>query len=351
VRIASDRQLAKGIKILKGAKSVSGVIVFSIMKDEIFFVRAFFDHYRKLGVDGFLVLDDGSSDGTLEFLLAQRDTTVLTSDFAYGEEYSRRAKIPWRYQTMRAGIRLKSIIPDRFLRGQWCVYADADEFLVIPPQFNFIRDFTKELDARGMPLILGSVIEFYPHDFPDLSKSTNEPSDLPDLLSKSPFFDSVKLFNVSDKGEIIRLCRSASGRLFSTYGVPYGSSQEVATVEEVGASKNGKNLAIGSAIHKIPLIHPSRSVRLKSGHFATVQPSSIGAVAVLHFKFTFDIVRRTRLALESKAWSRGSAKYSNYQVLLSRMEEANGTFLGPDSVIYEKPQQLVDVGNIWWNVS
>ena len=40
------------------------------MKDEIFFVRAFFDQLSaNWVVDGFLVLDDCSSDGTLEFLL------------------------------------------------------------------------------------------------------------------------------------------------------------------------------------------------------------------------------------------------------------------------------------------
>ena len=32
-------------------------------------------HYRQLGVDRFLVIDNGSDDGTLEFLRGQPDTT------------------------------------------------------------------------------------------------------------------------------------------------------------------------------------------------------------------------------------------------------------------------------------
>ena len=41
---------------------------FAVVKDEIYNLRAFFDHHRRLGVDQFIVLDDRSGDGTREWL-------------------------------------------------------------------------------------------------------------------------------------------------------------------------------------------------------------------------------------------------------------------------------------------
>ncbi|HET7203455.1 MAG TPA: glycosyltransferase family 2 protein, partial [Steroidobacteraceae bacterium] len=41
---------------------------FAVVKDEMYNLRSFLDHHRRLGVDQFIVLDDRSSDGTREWL-------------------------------------------------------------------------------------------------------------------------------------------------------------------------------------------------------------------------------------------------------------------------------------------
>ncbi|WP_376696640.1 glycosyltransferase family 2 protein [Wenzhouxiangella sp. EGI_FJ10305] len=320
------------------------------MKDEMFFLRSFLDYYRSLGVDEFLILEDGSHDGTLEFLLEQPDVTVLKSSFSYGEEFRRRSRLPWRLSRMRAGIRLKTLIPDAYLRRRWCLCADADEYLILPPQFTQLSELTQELEALDIPVLIGSLIETYPRTFADLATPVPAPRDFSELISLSPYFDDVKLLEVKDSGDIFRLNPSASGRLFSAYNIPFGSKQEVATVEEVVASGRRKNLAIGSAIHKMPLIRPSRKIRYTSSHFASSKPTPAAGVALLHFKFTVDLLRRLDLAIRSKAWSGGSKKYSKYEWLLSRMKSADGTFLGPNSAIYQSARQLVNSGNLWWDL-
>jgi hypothetical protein len=320
------------------------------MKDEMFFLRPFLSYYRALGVDEFLILEDGSQDGTLEFLLEQPDVTVLKSSFSYGEEFRRRSKLPWRHHKMRAGIRLKALIPDAFLRDKWCLYADADEYLIMPPQFSHISEMTQELEKHDIHFLFGSVIETYPRQFGDLANPVTAPDEFEQLCSLSPFFDDVKLLEIWDSGDVVRLNPSASGRLFSAYGIPFGSDQEVSTVNEVIASGYQKKLAIGSAIHKIPLLRPSRRVKYRSGHLASKKPTAAAGVSILHFKFTFDLLRRLELALRSKAWSVGSKKYSSYEQLLSRMKAANGSFLGPDSSSYQSPEQLVRSGNLWWHL-
>ena len=51
----------------------------------MYLIRSFLDHHRKLGVDQFIIVDDRSTDGTREWLVAQPDCLVMESPFAYGE--------------------------------------------------------------------------------------------------------------------------------------------------------------------------------------------------------------------------------------------------------------------------
>ena len=74
----------------------------------MFFLAAFLDHYRRLGVDQFLILDDSSSDGTREFLSAQADCLVLSSDLGFGDPVAAGGEGGAR--TTRAGTLLKRII-------------------------------------------------------------------------------------------------------------------------------------------------------------------------------------------------------------------------------------------------
>ena len=337
MRTATDRKLLSGIRILTGAKNPKGIVLFSIMRNERFFIEAFLNYYRELGVDHFLILDDGSDDGTKEILTEQYDVTVLESEFAYGEVY-RRVSLPFlRMQAMRAGIRLKALLPSAMLQDQWCVYADADEYSILPPEMHSFQQLVSELDRLSYRVVLGVVVEFYPKTYSDLKLDVQKAKSFDELLNIAPYFDSAKLLNANELGTIERLRPSASGRLFREYGVPLGSTS--------GSKKHR-----GSATHKLPLIKPGRRVKLLSGHKASVSASPDLALTVAHFKFTPDVLRRTNLALNTQAWSGGSHKYSKYELLFEKMAECNGTFISSDSVRYKSGEQLVQCGNLWWNL-
>ena len=348
VKQASDRELVNSLKVINGPPQPKGRVVFSMMKDESFFVEAFFEHYRNLNADAFLVFDDGSTDGTLEFLLDQPDTTVLSSSFGYGEIYKRRGALPWRGDTMRAGIRLKGLIPTVFLFEQWCIYADADEFLILPDCMEELRECTRLLDRGGVRVVLASLVEFYPEKFRDLRKGVTKVTSFGELIRISQYFDAVPLLRIDSSGSIERLNRSASGRLFAKYGIPFGSKLEVHSKSELRASGGKAKLAIGSATHKLPLIKAGGKVRLLGSHRASVNPSSEITLALAHFKFTPDVLRRTETAIATKAWSQGSAKYSNYKHLFDLMERSDGSFLCGESRRYEEPRQMEECGNLWW---
>ena len=86
------------------------------MRNEMFMLPHFLAHYRKLGVKAFLIADNCSDDGTLEYLLDQPDVVTFSVDTDYGQsQYG----VAWQ-MAMIANLRL----------GRWSVIVDADELLV-----------------------------------------------------------------------------------------------------------------------------------------------------------------------------------------------------------------------------
>lgn len=94
----------------------AAIAVVAVMRNEMFLAPHFLRHYRSLGVERFLIADNGSDDGTLEYLAEQPDVTLFSVDTDYRHAaYG----VAWQ-QAMLAEFRL----------GKWSLVADADELLV-----------------------------------------------------------------------------------------------------------------------------------------------------------------------------------------------------------------------------
>lgn len=92
------------------------VAVVACMRNEMFMLPHFLDHHRKLGVDAFLIADNCSDDGSLEYLAQQPDVALFSVDTNYNlSQYG----VAWQ-QAMLAAFRT----------GKWSLIADADELLV-----------------------------------------------------------------------------------------------------------------------------------------------------------------------------------------------------------------------------
>lgn len=92
------------------------VAVVAVMRNEMFMLPHFLSHYRRLGVDSFLIADNGSDDGTREYLAEQSDVTLFSVDTDYNRSHY---GVAWQ-QAMLSAFRV----------GKWSLVADADELLV-----------------------------------------------------------------------------------------------------------------------------------------------------------------------------------------------------------------------------
>lgn len=110
--LLSDLSLCKDNLQLDESPNAPVVVV--VVKDEIERMKLFFEHYRALGVRQFIVIDNDSSDGTREFVSAQKDARV----YLINDMFQTQKKVAW----------IEKVLA---LTGydRWYVVVDSDELL------------------------------------------------------------------------------------------------------------------------------------------------------------------------------------------------------------------------------
>ena len=92
------------------------VAVVACMRNEMFMLPHFLVHYRRMGVESFLIADNCSDDGSLEYLAEQPDVALFSVDTEY--------------RLSRYGVAWQQALLSAFRVGRWSLVADADELLV-----------------------------------------------------------------------------------------------------------------------------------------------------------------------------------------------------------------------------
>ena len=121
-------------------------IVLCTVRDGLPWLRSFLAHHRAMGFRHFVVLDNGSTDGTIEALEAEAGVTLLTS------------KAPYRaYENT-----FKRYLCDRYGRDRWCLFVDIDE------QFDFplsdrrsLGEFVAYLEAHDYTAVVTQMLDLY----------------------------------------------------------------------------------------------------------------------------------------------------------------------------------------------
>jgi hypothetical protein len=162
--------------------STSEVRAFACIRDENLRLPFLLDYHRRLGVGRFFFIDNGSTDGSLEYLLEQEDCHVFGSS---GKFFAENVDPPvW-------SNALRSVFGD----GHWCLSLDADEMFVYPHCEDIsLPTFCQYLDDSGANAVVALVVDMY-GDGPivDVSYKRGE-----NFLGACPYFDRALGYEVAE---------------------------------------------------------------------------------------------------------------------------------------------------------
>jgi hypothetical protein len=144
------RRAREQLRLLKRPQGGAGLRLFSAMRNEHDLLPLFLDHYRRLGVARFVIVDNDSSDGTRELLLDQPDVELHHTAAGY------------------AGANAGTLWIDGLMQEQtpdvWVVYADCDELLVYDRcETHPLPVLIDRLRALGESRLLAPLVDVYSH--------------------------------------------------------------------------------------------------------------------------------------------------------------------------------------------
>ena len=264
------------------------------------------DHYRGLGVDRFLFLDNDSDDGTRAWLLGQGPDVHLfhtTASFA----------------TSGAGMRWTNRLLDEHGTGAWCLTIDADEVLVYPHVETLpLTGLTAYLDATGAEAFAAPMIDMYAQA--PLDEVAYEPGQ--SLIEAFPWFDATGYVRRdSERLPLFPPAGRCRARVF--HDTP----------------------AAGPILQKVPLIRWAPEIKYTSSKH-TAFPCRLAEItgALLHFKYLPDFAAQVRAEVARGQHYLGGKEYRAY---LRRLEQGQSlSLMGLLSCRYRDSAQLVELGLI-----
>lgn len=148
------------------------ILAFSTIRNEKPRLRYFLRYYRGLGVDHFLFVDNGSTDGGPEYLAGEPDVSLWRTDAGYRDS--------------RFGTDWMNWLKFRFGHGHWTLTLDPDEFLVYPfCDTRPLPALCDWLDQSGIRTFGTLLLDMYPKGpLSDLSYQEGQ-----DPFQLAPWFD------------------------------------------------------------------------------------------------------------------------------------------------------------------
>jgi len=146
------------------------VLLLVAVKDNYSRLEHFLKHYREIGVKHFIFIDNGSTDGTIEVILAQNDTSCYKTTAVFSSSH----KAGWFNR-----------IAAHYGGDRWYIVVDSDELLAYPDMSRTdIQNLTEKLSKKGLYFIKTAMLDVYTSGLlMDSSKSDEE------YLKECVYFD------------------------------------------------------------------------------------------------------------------------------------------------------------------
>jgi hypothetical protein len=132
-----------------GAIRRNDILIFSTLRNERVRLPFFLKYYRDMGVGHFLLVDNGSDDGSAEYLRDQKDVSLWFTRASY--------------KRSRFGVDWLNWLQSKYGHNHWTLTVDVDEFLVYPfCDTRPIRALTDWLDASSIRSFGAMLVDMYP---------------------------------------------------------------------------------------------------------------------------------------------------------------------------------------------
>lgn len=259
------------------------ILVTCTVRNEAIRLPFFLAHYRSLGVNHFLFVDNNSSDGTAEYLAMQPDVSVWTTQSSY--------------KLSRFGMDWLTWLQLRYAHGHWCLTVDADEILIYP--FHDTRPLpalTDWLDAARVRSFGALMLDMYPKG----------PLDAHGYSVGTDPFDTLKWF---DGGNYVIQKQPVLQRLWIQGGVRArlffaDNPTRAPTLGKVPLVKWNRRYAYVSSAHSLLPRDLNRVYDETGGEFASG--------VLLHSKFLGVVVAKSAEEKQRQEHFANSAMYEAY---------------------------------------
>ncbi len=287
------------------------ILLFCTLRNERARLPYFLQYYRKLGVGHFFFVDNGSDDGSREYLQHQPDVSLWRTTASYADS--------------RFGVDWINWLLMRYAHGHWALVVDADEFLVYPfCDTRPLRALTDWMDNLGMRALGSMLLDMYPKEpIAEVSVAEGE-----DPFITSCWFDSGNYTaSINHKYQNLWIQGGPRARTFFP-----------------------DNADAAPSLNKIPLVRWNRQYVYASSTHALL-PRDLNHVydteggerissVLLHAKFSNQFAARVAEEVERNQHYADSREYRAY---LNEMPDT-GTFWTPWSERYVNWRQLEMLG-------
>lgn len=271
----------------------------------------FLEHYRRLGITNFLIVDNASDDGSAEFLAGQPDVSLWTTAHSY--------------RLARFGMDWLGWLQWQFGHGHWCLTVDADELLVYPDsETKDLAKLTTWLDQQGVQSFGALMLDMYPK---------GPVADVVYQLGQSPT-DVLCWF---DAANYRHRTHPVYGNLWIQGGVRdrmffLDEPEKAPTLSKIPLVRwHWRNVYVSSTHQMLPR---------RLNHVFDLETQDKVTGVLLHTKFLPNIAAKSAEEINRAQHFENSAAYVDYHRALTE----NPVLWCTESYLYKDAQQLIDLG-------
>lgn len=262
---ARRRRFARAVTHVHGAIEVpeDEVLAIVLVRDGAYYMDAFFDYYRALGIQYFAFIDNGSSDETIARLRTEPGCVVD------------RAVLPLaQYEDL-----LRAYPAQTYGRDRWCLYVDMDEqFDFVGREAGELPDLLRYLERQGHTALMAQMLEMFP------SAPLAKVQDL-------SFAQALEAFEYYDISTVRRYAYHSTDIPFEA--LLRGNSLSRDTLEFMFGGVRGKVFGEDCCLTKHPLIFNGQGVvPAPHPHLSQNVVVSDMTAVIRHYKFAGNVAAR-----------------------------------------------------------